>query len=61
MHNHLENNESLVTKKGLFLNLKEYFQCLKGNHEDIVPITFHLKNYKDPEIKKFTDFFQIRQ
>ena len=53
IHNHVDLNDHLVSKKGLFLSLKEYYSRQKQDCFQVIPVTFHLKSYKDPEIKKF--------
>ena len=44
MHNHLDQNYNLCSKKYLYLNLKSY--CLNNNEciNDYLPRTFHIKN-----------------
>ena len=54
MSNHLEHNYYIGNKKALFYNLKQYYDLLKKNVFDIIPLTFHIKNgEKDPQYDNF--------
>ena len=58
MHNHLDQNYNLCSKKYLYLNLKSY--CLNNNEciNDYLPRTFHIKNgNSDQEFKNFLNYF----
>ena len=54
MHNHLQFNHFIGNKKALFYNLKKYYELLKKNVFEIIPLTFHIKDgQKDPEYSSF--------
>jgi len=55
--NHLEGNCSLGNKKGLYLNLSKYYEKSGLDLNDIVPLTFHIKNAKD--VENFKERFDI--
>lgn len=42
MHNHLQNNWNLSNKKALFVNIRHYFEALKINPFEYIPMTFHV-------------------
>ncbi len=42
IHNHLEANWNLSNKKALFYNLKAYYEVIKDNPFDYIPVTFHI-------------------
>ncbi|KRX06925.1 hypothetical protein PPERSA_07088 [Pseudocohnilembus persalinus] len=59
LHNHIGNNFHLSNKNALFHNMKKYYSLVKENVFDYLPLTFHIKQGdKDPEFKKFTEYFQ---
>ena len=41
-HNHLTHNWNLYNKKALFINLKVYYEALKINPFEYIPMTFHV-------------------
>ena len=43
-HNHLENNFHLSNKKALFYNMKLYYEAIKLNPFDFIPLTFHVQD-----------------
>jgi hypothetical protein len=58
MYNKLEFNQHLSNKKGLFKNLKSFYEVLGKNIFDYVPLTFHLiKGKDDPEFEKLSEEF----
>ena len=59
MHNHLEFNHYIGNKKALFYNLKQYYDLLKKNVFEIIPLTFHIKTgTKDEEFLNFSKEFR---
>ena len=59
MHNHLDKNYNLCSKKYLFLNLKQFCMNQGDTVYDYVPLTFHIKNgVDDPEFKKFEKYYK---
>ena len=58
-HNKLESNHHLANKKALFINMKQYYECLDLDPFSYVPLTFHLKDAEnDPEFSRFEDVYQ---
>ena len=58
IHNHLELNYHLGSKKALFYNMRAYFEALKENVFNYLPLTFHIqKGLQDEEYSKFLDFY----
>ena len=56
MHNKIEFNQHLSNKKGLFRNLKVYYDAVGKNIFDYVPLTFHLiKGKDDPEFERLVE------
>lgn len=49
LHNRLLNNKHLVSKKRLFMNLKNYYEGKNLHPFNILPLTFHVKNGKNDE------------
>lgn len=42
MHNHLEDNWHLSNKKALFYNMREYYEAIKLDYTNYMPVTFHI-------------------
>jgi len=62
MHNHLENNWNLSNKKALFYNLRNYYNTIKVNPFDNIPLTFHIKNgMNDSEYTRFLEHFKLKE
>jgi tubulin monoglycylase TTLL3/8 len=60
-HNHLENNWNLTNKKALFYNMKAYYEAIKENPFDYIPLTFHIKEgIDDKEFDHFEEYFNKR-
>ena len=49
IHNHLEVHFHLSNKKALFYNMRSYYQSLKLNVFNYLPLTFHIKGSDDTE------------
>jgi|DEB0MinimDraft_12_1074336.scaffolds.fasta_scaffold22248_1 hypothetical protein len=41
----LDNNKQLTNKKGLFMNMREYYTSQGNNPFDVLPLTFLVKGY----------------
>ena len=48
-HNHIENQWNLSNKKALFYNLRSYYEALKENPFEYIPLTFHIQKVIDNE------------
>jgi hypothetical protein len=59
-HNHLEFNWNLSNKKALYYNMKIYYEALKENPFDYIPVTFHVKNDGDKEWANFVSYYTSR-
>ncbi len=57
MCNHVEGNVHLGNKKGLYYNVKSYYQALKRDAFSAIPLTFHVKSTGDPEYARFKEAF----
>jgi len=58
-HNKLESNHHLANKKALFINMKQYYECLDLDPFNNVPLTFHIKEGEaDPEFACFEDKYR---
>lgn len=61
VHNHLESNWNLSNKKALFYNMKAYYEVLKENPFDYIPLTFHIQHgIEDKEFLKFQEYYNQR-
>ncbi|CAD8157486.1 unnamed protein product [Paramecium pentaurelia] len=47
LHNHIQNNTHLGSKKNLFYNMKRYYEQQGLNVFDFLPQTYHIKNKED--------------
>ena len=58
IYNRLEGNFNLTSKKALFLNMRLYYDAIKEDVFNTVPLTFHIKgSASDPEYKVFDKYF----
>ena len=56
--NHLEAQYHLSNKKAMFINMKYYFEATNQDIDNVLPLTYHIKNgLEDPEFKKFEEYF----
>ena len=55
--NHLENHFHISNKKAMFLNIRGYFERIGKEPGEIIPLTFHIKSYDDPELSKFEECY----
>ncbi|CAD8156726.1 unnamed protein product [Paramecium pentaurelia] len=47
LHNHIQNNTHLGSKKNLFYNMKKYYEQKGLNVFDFLPQTYHIRNKED--------------
>ena len=58
-HNKLESNHHLSNKKALFINMKQYYECLEQDPFTNIPFTFHIKEGEaDPEFANFEERYR---
>jgi len=56
MCNHLEGNFHLANKKGMYYNLKYYYEAIGKDPFNVMPLTFHIKEgINDKEYEKFLE------
>lgn len=61
MHNHLPNNYIISNKKALFYTMSKYYDKIKENVFEFLPLTFHVQNgLEDPEYLKFLNSYYER-
>jgi hypothetical protein len=53
----LDNNKQITNKKGLFVNMREYYKVIGVEPFSVLPITFLVKSVGDEEFKKFENYF----
>lgn len=54
LYNRMEQNKQLTNKKGLFINMRRYYEMLGIDPFKILPLTFHTRlGVNDPDFKKF--------
>lgn len=62
MHNRLECNKHLVSKKRLFFNLKKFYEQSGLEPFDYLPLTFHIKSLSEENFSKFkSEFSEIQE
>ena len=59
-HNHLTHNWNLSNKKALFMNLKVYYEALKMNPFEYIPMTFHVTDLSSKEFTLFQEEYEKR-
>jgi len=58
LYNKLEQNKQLTNKKGMFVNMRTYYDAIGEDPFKVLPLTFHTKKgLKDPEFIKFTNYY----
>ena len=58
----MDNNKQLTNKKGVFINMREYYNAIGIDPFSILPETFLVKNTGDNEFRKFeTHYARITQ
>ena len=54
----MENNFHLSNKKAIYYNMKAYYEAIKQDTFDFLPLTYHIKDgLEDREFKKFEETF----
>ena len=53
IYNRIQNNKQLTNKKGVFINMREYYNAVGIDPFSILPMTFLVKSTHDEEFKKF--------
>mmetsp|Transcript_24239 Transcript_24239/g.37367 ORF Transcript_24239/g.37367 Transcript_24239/m.37367 type:complete len:228 (+) Transcript_24239:1823-2506(+) len=48
----MDNNKQLTNKKGIFINMREYYEAMGLDPFSVLPLTFHIKNSTDSEFKR---------
>lgn len=63
LYNKLEQNKQLTNKKGVFVNMRKYYESLGQDPFLVLPLTFHTtRGVQDPDFQKFlTHFRSIEQ
>ena len=54
----MDNNKQLTNKKGLFINMREYYLAMGIDPFTVLPLTFHVKNQSDSEFQKFENEYK---
>ena len=58
LYNRLEQNKQLTNKKGIFINMRHYYESIGEDPFKVLPFTFHTKKgLKDPEFAKFITYY----
>jgi uncharacterized protein YdcH (DUF465 family) len=54
----MEQNKQLTNKKGLFINMRRYYEMLGIDPFKVLPLTFHTRlGVNDPDFKKFQAYY----
>ena len=57
----MEDNYHLSNKKALLLNMKAYYESIREDVFDSLPVTFHVKEgISDPNFAEFRDYYENR-
>lgn len=48
----MNNNKHLSNKKGIFINMRDYYQMIDVDPFSILPLTFLIQNANDSEYRK---------
>jgi len=55
----MEQNKQLTNKKGIFINMREFYKQVGQDPFQVLPLTFLVKHgLSDPEFKKFSRVFE---
>ncbi|MFO0000269.1 MAG: hypothetical protein ACK559_04005 [bacterium] len=58
LYNRMEQNKQLTNKKGLFINMRRYYEMLGIDPFKVLPLTFHTRlGVNDPDFKKFQAYY----
>ena len=60
MYNKMDNNKQLSNKKGIFVNMREYYKLVGIDPFEVLPLTFLVKNgITDSEFVRFEEYYSI--
>ena len=54
----MNNNKHLANKKGVFINMRDYYQMVGIDPFSILPLTYLIQNSNDSEYKKLEKEYQ---
>jgi hypothetical protein len=59
IYNKMEQNKQLTNKKGVFINMREYYRKIGQDPFDVLPLTFLIKSgdVTGSEFRRFEDNF----
>lgn len=58
LYGKMEQNKQLTNKKGVFVNMRDYYRQMEKDPFEVLPLTFLVKQgLNDPEFKRFTEYF----
>ena len=58
LYNRMEQNKQLTNKKGVFINMRKYYESLDEDPFKVLPLTFHtMKGLQDPDYHKFVQAY----
>jgi hypothetical protein len=59
IYNKMEQNKQLTNKKGVFINMREYYRKVGQDPFDVLPLTFLIKSGEvtSGEFRRFEDHF----
>ena len=58
LYNKLEQNKQLTNKKGVFVNMRKYYESLGQDPFKVLPLTFHTQHgVNDAEFRKFQNYY----
>ena len=49
----MDNNKQLTNKKGVFINMREYYRALDVDPFNVLPQTFLVKSLADEDYRRF--------
>ena len=56
----MDNNKQLSNKKGIFVNMREYYKLVGIDPFEVLPLTFLVKNgITDSEFVRFEEYYSI--
>lgn len=58
VYGRLDNNKQLTNKKGLFINMREYYNVIGVDPFSVLPLTFNVRGVNDSEFAKFEQEFR---
>ena len=54
LYNRVDQNKQLTNKKGVFVNMRKYYESIEEDPFKVLPLTFHTsKGIQDPDYHKF--------